>query len=76
MGVLQLKHSMLANRSMRKTIAELNDMLKLTKKGLPKKDNAHVVLTIRGGTSMKLPMLMMSSVVFDIKSSLHHKSSL
>ncbi|GJY03515.1 retrotransposon protein, putative, ty1-copia subclass [Tanacetum coccineum] len=44
----QLKHSMLANRSMRKTIAELNDMLKLTKKGLPKKDNAYVILAIRG----------------------------
>nr|GEV90640.1 hypothetical protein [Tanacetum cinerariifolium] len=35
------------------TIAELNAMLKLTKKGLPKKDNAHVVLAIKGGKIQK-----------------------
>nr|GFC93067.1 zinc finger, CCHC-type [Tanacetum cinerariifolium] len=36
-----------------KTIAELHAMLKLTKKGLPKKAATHVVLSIRGGKIQK-----------------------
>nr|GEV20262.1 retrotransposon protein, putative, Ty1-copia subclass [Tanacetum cinerariifolium] len=39
--------------SIRKTIAELHDMLKLTEKGLPKKAETPFVLAIKGGKIQK-----------------------